>query len=140
MQWATDTLHTLWEREFVRYVCIGVVNTAVGQLGYLLLNLFIPYLAAYWLTYVAGIVLSYVLNARCVFRQPLAWRKLLQFPLVYLVQLAISSVAVVFLVEQLRVSESLAPLIVIALTVPLTFILSRSILKPAAEPAVEGIT
>lgn len=128
----------VWEREFVRYVFIGGVNTGIGQLSYWLLLPLLPYQLAFSITYILGILLSYVLNARIVFRQPLSWKKLLQFPVVYIVQYLCGLIFLHFAVEVFQVSEQIAPLMWIALSVPLTFVISRFILRPKGT-AVDAV-
>ena len=63
-----------FERSPVRFAIAGGANTAFGYLLYLLLNLMMPYTWAYTLSYLAGVVFSYVINALYVFRAPLSWR------------------------------------------------------------------
>jgi putative flippase GtrA len=125
-----------WEREFIRYLAVGAFNTGLGQLGYWLLLPFMAYEWAFTITYVLGIVLSYVLNALIVFRQPLSWRKLVQFPIVYAVQWAAGLVFLAIAIRLLGISETIAPLLWIALSVPLTFAISRLILRPKTPGAV----
>lgn len=87
------------------------------------------YSAAYTIEYVTGIAISYYLNSRFVFRQPLQWKKAFQFPLVYVAQYLAGLVLLSLLVELVHIKQEFAPVLVIAATVPLTFILSRLIIK-----------
>lgn len=119
--------------EFVRYAVAGGVNTVITYLAYLLLLPVMSYAAAYTLTYLAGIALAYYLNARFVFHQPLRLKSAVQFPLVYVVQYGAGIGLLAFFVETLHLSADLAPALVIAVTVPVTFILSRVIIKGRAE-------
>ena len=115
--------------EFFRYLIAGGTNTGLTYLLYLLLLLVLPYSAAYLIEYVTGIGSAYFLQSRFVFRQPLHWKKAFQFPLVYVVQLLVGEVLLVIWVEKVHVSSAIAPLLVIACTVPVTFVLSRLIIK-----------
>src|SRR4051794_1914679 len=124
--------------EFVRYVLVGGTNTALTYLIYRLLLLFVPYGAAYTLAYLCGIFIAYVLNARFVFHQPLRWRVAIRFPLVYLVQYLVGVALLAFAVAILHSSDEVAPLVVIAITVPLTFVLSRLIIKGRAPTKTAG--
>jgi putative flippase GtrA len=115
--------------EFLRYLIVGGTNTAITYGLYLLLLLVMPYSAAYTVEYLLGIAISYYLNSRFVFHQPLHWKKAFQFPLVYIVQY-MSGIALLSLsVEVLHINAEIAPLLVIAFTIPLTFVLSRLIIK-----------
>src|SRR4051812_1182574 len=115
--------------EFVRYVIAGGVNTAGTLVLYQIFRLFMSYTVAYVIEYCIGIVTAYYLQSRFVFRQPLHWKKAFKFPFVYIVQLAASTALLVVAVEVLHISDVIAPVLVICITVPLTFILSRFIIK-----------
>lgn len=128
-------IRAMWEREFVRFLVIGGVNTVIGYIAYLLLLNLLDYRLANTVSYIGGVFLSYGLNARVVFRQPLALKQALKYPVVYVVQLALSTVFLIGLVEGLHVPEAFAPLLSIALTVPVTFVISRLILRPGTVRA-----
>ncbi len=115
--------------EFFRFLIVGGTNTVITYGLYLLLLLIMPYSAAYSIEYLAGITISYYLNSRFVFHQPLQWKKAFQFPLVYVVQYIAGIVILSLSVEILHISTEIAPLLVLALTVPMTFVLSRLIIK-----------
>lgn len=125
----------LWDQEFVRYLAMGGVNTAITYVAYLLILPFMNYQVAYGLTYVMGVFTSYALNARFVFRQPLDWRKALQFPIVFIVQYVLAALFLELFVR-LGMSAELAGLVSIAPTVPITFLISRFLLKPKEKAAV----
>ena len=115
-------------RQFARFVVAGAINTIASYALYLALLQVMPYLAAYTISYVVGIAMSYVLSTRFVFRVPRRMRTAMRFPLVYVAQYAISSIVVVLLVEKLGVDPSVAALIAIVVTIPPTFLLSRVLL------------
>lgn len=115
--------------ELPRFLLVGATNTAVSYVLYLLLLEFMPYLYAYSISYGVGIVLSYILNSRFVFRQPLSLGKFLQFPVVYLIQYGLGATILWLLVGQASISPELAMLAVVAATIPVTFLTSRLILK-----------
>jgi putative flippase GtrA len=117
------------DREFGRFIICGTVNTLVTYIVYLACLLVLPYLVAYTVTYVAGIFLSYYLNSRFTFRQPLSIIRAFQFPLVYIAQYTLGICLLYLLVKVLGISEKLAPIFVILLTLPVTFLLSRLIVR-----------
>lgn len=116
--------------ELFRFIGIGVANTAVTYALYLLLLRFLPYWIAYTVTYVCGILISYALNATIVFRQSLRLTTALKYPLVYAAQYLFGIVALYVLVEICRINRALAPLIVVSVTVPITYVLSRYVIVP----------
>ena len=60
---------------------------------------FLPYLAAYAISYLLGIVLSYLLLTRFVFRAPPRLSTAVRFPLVYVAQYLLGSAVLALLVE-----------------------------------------
>jgi putative flippase GtrA len=125
---STQTKKTL-QSEFPRFLLVGLTNTISSYLLYLLLLQIMPYLYAYSASYAAGVVLSYILNSRFVFRQPMSLAKFLQFPVVYLIQYSLGIAILWLLVGQLSIAPEWAMLAVVAATIPVTFITSRFILK-----------
>ena len=120
---------TMARSQFVRFVGTGVVNTAVGYTVYLVLLAFLPYLVAYAIAYVLGIAFSYFMMTRFVFDAPRRWSTALQFPAVYVVQYLMNSAVIYVLVEYFAVRPFAAALVAIVLSVPVTFLLARTILR-----------
>lgn len=119
----------LTRREFGKFLLVGLANTAVSYLVYLGLNLFLSYTLAYTLGYLAGFILSYFLNSLWVFKTEPSWKTFLSYPLVYAAQFLINLVCLRLLVEKFSLSETVAPLVVIVLSIPITFVLSRFFLR-----------
>lgn len=115
-------------RQWLRFLIGGGINTAATYAVYLLLHAVLAYQVAYLLAYAAGIVFSYWFNARVVFRTALSWKGLAAYPLVYLVQYAASALLLGALVESADISKQFAPLIVTALMMPLTYLMSKIVL------------
>jgi putative flippase GtrA len=112
---------------FVRYLAVGVVNTAVSYAVYLALLQFMPYGLAYTAAYVAGILIAYALQSRFVFATEASWRTFFAFPLIYIVQYAVGLVALRVLVEGGVMSRELALFAVLLVTVPAGFVMSRAL-------------
>ena len=118
----------LRDNQFVRFVVTGSVNTGLTYLIYVGLVMFMPYGVAYTVTTAVGIWVSYLLNARYVFRRKLSLAAALQYPMVYFVQYVAGLLLLYLLVEKAGFHKLLAPLLIVCVSVPLTFILSRHIL------------
>lgn len=114
--------------EFARFLLVGASNTLFSYLLYLLLLNFMPYLAAYTLSYCAGIVLSYFLNVCFVFRKSVSLASFLKFPVVYAIQYSLGAL-VLWLLVGAGLGPNLAMVGVIVATIPVTFIASRFVLK-----------
>lgn len=117
-----------FSREPVRFLLASALNTGLTYLFYLALLWAVSYRWAYSISYVAGIFLSFVLNSLYVFRTPLDWRRLLPYPSIYLVQYLLGLGVAWVGVELGGVDEWLVPVAVVAVTVPVSFVLTRWIL------------
>lgn len=129
------------QSRFLRFLLSGVVNTATTYVIYLALLQIIDYRVAYTIAYATGILLAYALNRVFVFRAHRGWSSLLLFPLVYLAQY-LASLAIVWVwVDKFGLPKSLAPLLAIIVTVPLTYVLSHHVFVqklPSDAPPPRG--
>ncbi len=115
--------------EALRFLLVGAFNAAATYVLYLAALQLMPYRLAYTGAYAAGIVLSYALNTWFVFRAPWSWKRLMAYPLVYLLQYGLGLLCLSLLVERGWVSQELAPLAVVVITLPLTFLATRYLIK-----------
>jgi putative flippase GtrA len=126
-------------REFLLFLLCGGVNTGASYLVYVLGLRVLPYTVAYTVAYAAGIFLSYCLNAKVVFRRRLRLTAALKYPIVYLAQYVVGIALLYALIEFAGVSQLIAPVLVVVLTIPLTFHLSRYIInQPGRSDADVG--
>ncbi|OBZ13441.1 polysaccharide synthesis protein GtrA [Bacillus sp. FJAT-26390] len=115
--------------EIIRFIIVGILNTGFTYVLYLILLLYFPYSIAYTISYFLGIIISYLLNTFLVFKQPISIKRIIKFPIIYVVQYLINLLLVFILVDTINMNEKIALLISIAITFPITFILTRYILK-----------
>ena len=115
-------------KRWLLFLIGGGTNTVITYGIYLALNQVLSYQWAYLLAYVLGVVLSYWINAVLVFKVPLSWKGLFAFPLVYVIQYVLSAVLLGVFVEAAIASVNIAPLLVIVITLPVTYAVSRSVL------------
>lgn len=115
--------------EITRFIVAGGSTTVFSYAVYLgLLHLSIAYIVAYPISFLAGIIWSYCVNTRYVFRRRPTLRGLMAFPLVYTAQLALGTAVVYIAVSALGVPAWSGPLLAIAATLPLTYVMSRWII------------
>jgi putative flippase GtrA len=120
----------LIRQEFFRFVVGGAINTAVTfALFEVLLWTGVPHLIAYSIAYVTGIVFSYWLNARYVFRKARTWKSAAAFPMVSLAQYVIGAALMWLLVDHLGVAPTWALVIVLAVNTPLSYLFSRLVFR-----------
>jgi putative flippase GtrA len=115
--------------QFARFLVAGAINTVTSYGIFVALLQFMPYLAAYTIAYIAGVLLSYLLLTTFVFHTRRRLTTALRFPLVYIAQYLTGSAVIVALVEAWHVRAWIAAIVAIVATVPLSFLLSRTILR-----------
>src|SRR3989442_5618045 len=120
--------------ELLRFVAVGGLNTGLTYLLYLALLRAMPYSAAYTGSFAVGVFISYHLTAKLVFRVGATWRGALKYPAVYAVQWLLSILMLYVLVEKLGMSKAVAPVVIVAVSVPVTFVLSRFVILTSGMP------
>ena len=118
--------------EYARFLICGAANTLLTYGLYVLFLLVLSYKWSYSLAYVGGIVISYFLNSHFVFQQPAALAKFLKYPVVYLVQYLLGIIILYVCIELLGINKLLAPVVVIVISLPVTFGLSKMIIQGRA--------
>lgn len=129
----------LWQKhkEVLLWALGGGINTVFTYGLYLALNLVFSYRVAFTSSYIIGIVFAYFYNSLVAFKSPITLKKFLQFPLVYLVQYLLSIGLLEIVVQVLGVRTELAPLFVFLIVTPITYLLSKLILKGKNLPIGE---
>jgi putative flippase GtrA len=93
-------VRALLEREEVRFLIVGVVNTIVGYGLFALFLMFFGYLVSLYLSYAMAVSLAFVLHRRFTFRvRGNVLVDFVRFVGVYVVSLAVNSVVLPVLVE-----------------------------------------
>lgn len=117
----------------LRFLAGGGANTLATLVLYWLLLLVMPAQAAYAISFAAGLAIGYVLNTGFVFRTRRRWRHVIGYPLVYLCAYAAGALVLGLAVHRWHVDPRVAPLLSLVVSVPLTFLLLRLLLRPQAE-------
>jgi putative flippase GtrA len=114
---------------FFKFLLSGAGNTLITYLLYLaLLNVW-SYRISYTITFCVGIIISYAFNRFFVFKAQGGWHTFLFFPLIYIFQYIAGFALVILWVEFFRGSVFFAPVAAVAITIPMTFILTRQVFK-----------
>ncbi|MFB6816025.1 GtrA family protein [Streptomyces sp. NPDC056347] len=120
--------------QMARFALVGVVNTGTYYGCYLVLLTRLPYIAAHVIAFALSMTGSFFLNCRFTYRTRPTWRKFLLFPLTNAANFVITTGGVYLLVDLAGFSSRYAPLAAAAAAIPITFLVSRTImLRP--EPA-----
>jgi putative flippase GtrA len=117
-------------RQFWRFVIVGLINTFNYYVLYLLFfNLLsFYYMAAHIISFLISMVGSFYLNSYFTYKTKPTLKKFLQFPLTYVVNIGISTVALWVFVNLLSLDKNLSPLLSTVLAIPFTFAVSKIIL------------
>ncbi|GAA1349029.1 GtrA family protein [Streptomyces beijiangensis] len=126
--------------QLIRFAMVGAVNTGTYYVCYLAFLTQLPYLAAHVLAFCLSMVGSFFLNAYFTYRIRPTWRKFLLFPLTNAANFVITTCGVYALVDLAHFSHTWAPLVAAAVAVPITFVVSRTImLRPDNRQASESL-
>ncbi|MEE1808376.1 GtrA family protein [Streptomyces sp. BE133] len=128
--------------QMARFALVGVVNTGTYYGCYLVLLTWLPYIAAHVVAFALSMTGSFFLNSCFTYRTRPTWRKFLLFPLTNAANFAITTGGVCLLVDLAGFSSRYAPLVAAAAAVPITFVVSRTImLRPDSKvPAAERVS
>ena len=112
---------------FLKFLVSGGVNTALTYVIYLILLRFINYQTSYAISYIIGIAMSFILNRYFVFQSDRGIRSAILFPFVYLTQYLLGVFILWIWVDVAGLSKAAGPAIVVCVTIPVTFFLSRAV-------------
>lgn len=110
-----------------RFLASGIANTLLTFAIYWLLLEVTAYQVAYTISYLSGIVIAYLLGSVFVFRSRPRMATALRFPLVYAVQYLLGLAVLWAWTGLLGLPAAWGVLAVTAVTLPVTFLLSRHI-------------
>lgn len=117
--------------EILKIIIVGGINTLNYYVVYLLLLklLHIEYMISHITGFIVAFVISYYLNCYFVYRVKPTWRKFISFPITQIVNVSLQTVLLYVFVSWLNLPAEIAPFAGLIITIPITFILSKWILK-----------
>ncbi|UXU15192.1 flippase GtxA [Staphylococcus aureus] len=117
--------------EILKFIIVGGINTLNYYVVYLLLLklLHIEYMISHITGFLVAFVISYYLNCYFVYRVKPTWRKFISFPITQIVNVSLQTVLLYVLVSWLNLPAEIAPFAGLVITIPITFVLSKWILK-----------
>lgn len=118
-------------QEFIKFIVVGGINSAVYYLCYLfgLHGFELHYLVAHVIAVVISVVGSFFLNSYYTYKVKPTWKKFFLFPLTQVVNMTVTAVLLIGLVDFLQLNRSLAPVAAVVVTIPITFIVTGRVLK-----------
>ncbi|EOB0741629.1 flippase GtxA [Staphylococcus aureus] len=117
--------------EILKFIIVGGINTLNYYVVYLLLLklLHIEYMISHITGFLVAFVISYYLNCYFVYRVKPTWRKFISFPITQIVNVSLQTVLLYVFVSWLNLPAEIALFAGLIITIPITFILSKWILK-----------
>lgn len=117
--------------EILKFIIVGGINTLNYYVVYLLLLklLHIEYMISHITGFLVAFVISYYLNCYFVYRVKPTWRKFISFPITQIVNVSLQTVLLYVFVSWLNLPAEIAPFAGLIITITITFILSKWILK-----------
>ncbi|HDE7672637.1 TPA: flippase GtxA [Staphylococcus aureus] len=117
--------------EILKFIIVGGINTLNYYVVYLLLLklLHIEYMISHITGFIVAFVISYYLNCYFVYKVKPTWRKFISFPITQIVNVSLQTVLLYVFVSWLNLPAEIAPFVGLIITIPITFILSKWILK-----------
>jgi putative flippase GtrA len=114
-------------KQLIGFIITGAFSTLIMFVLYILLYRIINYQYAYLISYTTSVIILYFMNS-AVFKKPLSLSTFFKFPLIYLAQYIIGAVSLELIVK-LGFSITFAPLLVVIMLFPITFLLNRLVLS-----------
>ncbi|HDA2847856.1 TPA: flippase GtxA [Staphylococcus aureus] len=117
--------------EILKFIIVGGINTLNYYVVYLLLLklLHIEYMISHITGFLVAFMISYYLNCYFVYRVKPTWRKFISFPITQIVNVSLQTVLLYVFVSWLNLPAEIAPFAGLVITIPITFVLSKWILK-----------
>jgi putative flippase GtrA len=126
-------LMSLLKNKFVRFLGTGALNTFISYCLYLIVLVFVSYKIAYSISFVTGIVISYFLNSRIVFRSALRFDKFFKAIAIYLSIYLFNLFLIELFVSFLLVPVHFAPLLALTVSLPFSYSLNRRLMGVSYE-------
>ncbi len=115
--------------QFIKFGIVGLSNTIISLLVYYIcIWLGLHYILANFLGFLVSVLNAFFWNSKCVFKEkqeksaPKAFVKVF---ISYGVSFLLSTILIFLMVEILQISEWLAPLLRLLVTIPLNFLVNK---------------
>ena len=125
-------------KEAQSFFVVGISNFFFTYIVYLIVNLFTSYALAFTVSFGAGILFSAHWNSKVSFSTPLTARRVATFAVVCVINYFIGLQILKFVIETLSIDEALAPILVVAVMVPISFVGTRLALVGSLTKDTQG--
>lgn len=115
----------IFDREFLSFAFIGVINTVNGVLFAYLFSLLFDANSAFAAGYITSLTISYFLNSFITFKDTLSFLKYLKFAFSYVPNFIIQNVIVLIVYNWLGLDKVIAYILAGIIGVPVTFLMMK---------------
>lgn len=123
-----------WQREGLRFVLFGVLNTAVTYGIYCLLVFVLVPQLAYLIVYALGIVIAYIGNAKWVFKAKVSATSALAYPFMQLGQYLVTAGTLQVMLQVFALEKRIALAVAIIIIAPFAFLMNRYVFRARTKP------
>ncbi|MCE5090198.1 GtrA family protein [Staphylococcus devriesei] len=117
--------------EIIKFVIVGGINTLDYYITYLILLklLNVNYMISHIIGFIVSFIISYYLNCYFVYKVKPTLKKFLSFPITQVVNMGTQTLLLYIFVRWFNFPSEIAPFVGLIVTIPITFILSKWILR-----------
>ncbi|MGO1820328.1 MAG: GtrA family protein [Staphylococcus equorum] len=117
--------------EIIKFIIVGCINTLNYYIPYLIFTqlLNVPYLFSHITSFLISLIISFFLNCLLVYKVKPTLKKFILFPTSQIVNMGTQTLLLFIFVDIYSFSTVWAPLIGLIITIPVTFIISKFLLK-----------
>jgi putative flippase GtrA len=117
-----------YNKEFLKFVFVGIINTVNHNIIYLISLSFFSYLVSNIIAFFISMIISFFLNCRFTFNIKPTLKKLMIFPLSNIPNFFFQTIGIYVIVTIIGIPKEYGALIATVLALPLTFIMMRFLL------------
>lgn len=117
-----------WIMQFVKFGVVGIFNTLISYIVYILfVSVGVHYLLAHVIGFIAGVLNSFYWNKKYVFDKNEVGivKTFVKVFASYGTTFLLSTILLFLLVQYIHLSATLAPILILFITVPLNFIMNK---------------
>lgn len=117
--------NTFFNKEFILFIIIGVINTFNGVVFSFIYSSLLNENLAFVLGYISGLIVSYILNSYITFKEKLSFTKFIKFGVSYIPNFIIQNVVVLITFNIMGLHKLIAYCLAAIIGIPVTFILLK---------------
>lgn len=117
--------------EFIKFIIVGIINTCNYYLIYLIIHAFweVNYIISHITGFSLSLIISFFLSSYFTFQVKPTLVKFITFPITQFLNIIISSIVLYICVEYFVLDSTVAPIVSMLFTVPITFFVTGKILR-----------